>query len=211
MSLTKKVLALAIVMVALIIPAVAMSESASGDVKVYNGDINITKNFDDRTAGTVTVRLHNTGLGDMTVDVHIVGWADFSTVYQSASNIMVAGLDESEISFTDVSLTFLVNTPGHYNVRVIVMEHGDVIGEDDPITQMGFQFDVSRSIWSNTWTYVAIILVIVVIGIAAFIKMRSNPKLPSEAGTFTAMEEERRAGKQRSRTEKEEYKGRKKE
>jgi hypothetical protein len=43
-----------------------------------------------------------------------------------------------------------------------------------------------------------------------FLRMRSNPRATVESGTFTAMEEERRAGKRRSGAEKEEYRGRSK-
>jgi uncharacterized membrane protein len=71
---------------------------------------------------------------------------------------------------------------------------------------MIFDYEVGRSIWSNVWTYVAIVIVILIVGIAFWLRMRSNPKVDS-AGAYTAMEEERKATKSKG-AKKQEYKGR---
>ena len=204
MSLLKKVSVLAVIMIALIIPAVAISGNAVGDVEI-TGDAK-AGGFNDRTAGTVTVRLYNTSIdlatGDITVSV--VRFDEPGAVY--AEKIVSFTGEETE-GFMDVSLSFRLDSPGTYYARVIIEgDSADPIKYSVPVT-----IEVGRSIWSSTWTYVAIVLVIIIVAIAVFIKMRGAPKV-EDKGTFTAMEEERKAGKgQRSgRTEKEEYKGRKK-
>ena len=217
----KKVLVLALVMVALIIPVTALSDDASGDegLFVYNGDVDVTKGFDDRTAGTVSVRISNTAADGVTVDVYITDWIDYSIVYADSKkdhpdgiSIEGVGSDADDGAFVtkDVSMKFQISSSGEYHLRVVVVEQGMAVDQENMLTGSIFDLSVGRSIWSNTWTYVAIILVIVIIAIAAFIKMRSTPRVSEGAGTFTAMEEERRAEKKRSGTKKEEYKGRKK-
>jgi hypothetical protein len=216
MTPMKKVLVLALVMVALIIPVTALSDDASGDegLFVYNGDVNITKGFDDRTAGTVSVRISNTAADGMTADVYITDWIDYGRVYASVKNVSIDGVgldaDDGAFATKDVSMTFQIGTPGEYHLRVVVVEQGKAVSQENMLTGSIFDISVDKSIWSNTWTYVAIIIVIVIIAIAAFIRMRSTPRVSEGAGTFTAMEEERKAEKKRSGAKKEEYKGRKK-
>ncbi|MCL1984797.1 MAG: hypothetical protein FWG58_05320 [Methanomassiliicoccaceae archaeon] len=209
MSLLKKISVLAVIMIALIIPAAAISGSAAGDVTI-TGDVK-AGGFDDRTSGTVTVKLYNSGetaTGNVTVSV--VKFDDPEKVYAKRT-VSFTG-DETD-GMMDVGLSFRVGTPGTY-WAVVMIEGDDVLisSEDGPAQdRMTFEFTVGQSIWSSTWTYVAIVIVIIIVAIAVFIRMRGAPKV-DDAGTFTAMEEERKAGKgQRSgRTEKEEYKGRKK-
>jgi hypothetical protein len=203
MSLVKKAFALALIMAVLVVPAVALSENADG--LMITNDTRVTKNFDDRTAGIITVNLKNDSTADITVDVYIIDQLKKDVVYASVKGVSIpAG------GYVNVELKFTVTVPGEYWGRVMVMNADVPLGQVDPMAQMGVHFNVDRSIWSNTWTYVAIIFVIVIVGIALFIRMRSNPKAPEEAGTFTAMEEKRKEERKRTGTGKKEYKGRSK-
>ena len=208
----KRILVLAMVMVALIIPVAAISDDASGqDVFVYNGDINVTRGFDDRNAGTVSVRVSNTAVGSVAVDVYItdLGYHEYASVKNVSIDGVGMGAEEGDSEFKDISLTFQIGSPGDHYLKVVVVEADAAVGSDNLI-ESTFSVSVGKSIWSNTWTYVAIVLVVIIVGIGAFIKMRSTPRVPEGAGTFTAMEEERKAEKKRSGAKKEEYKGRKK-
>jgi len=205
MSLLGKVTVLTLVMIALIIPAAAMSDDAAGEAELRDGSIWVSNGFDDRNSGTITVRVFNVGLESVSVNVTI---KDSVTghVYASSTGVNVpAPAGGADSAAVDVPLSFHMGSPG--KVWVDVQIDGDYINTSQSI--MVFEFEVRQSIWSNTWTYVAIILVIIIVGVAVFLKMRGAPKA-EDTGTFTAIEEERKAGRKRS-ADKEEYKGRNKE
>jgi len=204
MSLFRKVSVLTLVMIALIIPALAISDDAAGEAELRDSSIWVSNGFDDRGSGTITVRVFNVGTETVAVKVTIVSTGT-DDVY-ATSSVNVPGDTGAGFGYLDVPLSFHIGTPGRYWVDVKIESLSGTVNDAQSI--MIFDFEVRQSIWSNTWTYVAIILVIVIAGIGIFIKMRSTPKV-EETGTFTAMEEEKKAG--RKSTGKEEYKGRKKE
>jgi len=201
MSPTKKVCVLAVVMVLFFIPV--MSDSAAGSVHVDNDSVHVTRGFDDRTAGALSITMENRGATDILVNITIGGnYPHTGHVYALRENVAIPYGEH-----LTVEMSFHIGDPGIYWVNVIVT---DALADEGaaPLTQINhIQITVSLSIWSNTWTYIAIVLVIIIVAIAAFIKMRGNPKV-EESGAFTAMEEERKAGKSRSGTKREEYKGR---
>jgi len=199
MTSLKKVSLLALAMIVLIMPVIAMSDDASGEVSLYDDDVWVSKGFDDRTNGIISVRLFNAGTDEVAITVSIGNVEGITYISRDLN------LQPEEVRTE--TLSFRITEPGTYYLEVIVT------GEEDAVTEQNRQtltIIVDRSIWSNTWTYVAIIIVIIIVAIAAFIKMRGTPRGADEAGTFTAMEEERKAGKKRSGTDREEYKGRKK-
>ncbi|MCL2712545.1 MAG: hypothetical protein FWD37_04655 [Methanomassiliicoccaceae archaeon] len=205
MSILKKTFVIAFVMIALLIPVAALSDSAAGEVKI-DGDINVRGGFDDRTAGTVIVTVHNSDdENDSTISILIVDLLNEDIKYAEVSGIEVpAG------KALDVPIKFRVGSSGTHYAKVIIS--GDDVDDEAITSSLTFSFDVGRSIWSNTTTYIAIVIAILVVVIAVVLKMRSAPKV-EEAGAFTAMEEERKAGRatKRSGADKEEYRGRKKE
>jgi hypothetical protein len=198
MSPMKKVCLLAMVMILFFIPVV--SGSVAG-FQLSDGNIRETRGFDDRSAGTLHILLENDSSADIVVNVTVRDNLNHAHVYAVMNNITVPYTDS-----VDVGISFQIGTPGQYWIRVDVTDAltGDPLSEWSTNTIM---ITVNQSIWSNTWTYIAIIVVIIIVAIGAFIKMRSNPKV-EESGAFTAMEEERKAGKKGSGTKREEYKGR---
>jgi hypothetical protein len=202
MSLFRKVSVLTLVMIALIIPAAALSQDAAGEAELRDNGIWVSGGFNDRGSGTITVRVFNTGTDVAVVNVKITG-AGTDNVYATGT-AAVPGDPGSGFGSVDVPLSFRIGDPGRYWVDVhIESVSGSGVNEAQSVTV--FEFEVRQSIWSNTWTYVAIILVIVIAGIGLFIKFRGAPKV-EDTGSFTAMEEERKASKRS--TGKEEYKGR---
>ena len=204
MTTVKKLSVLMLAMIALIIPAIALSDSAAGDVGIYNsGDIHVT-DFNDRGSGTVTLMLYNNdSVNDEIVTVRIVEMGNESRVFGSAKVTVPA---DTAVTGFEVKVTISTGSQGHFWAKAIVT--GDAVNE--PMSQTPFEFSVGRSIWSNTSTYIAIIAVVIIVGIALFLKMRNAPK-PDETGyTFTEMEEDRKAGKGRTGAKREEYKGRRK-
>ena len=201
MTTVKKLSVLMLAMIALIIPAIALSDSAAGSVGIYNsGDIHVT-DFNDRGTGTVTMMLYNNGTNDEKVTVSIVETGNESRVFGSATVTVPA-----DTSGFEVKITISTGSQGHFWAKAIVT--GTAVNE--PISQTPFDFSVGRSIWSNTSTYIAIIAVVIIIGIALFLRMRSAPKPEGTEYTFTEMEEDRKAGKGRTGAKREEYKGRRK-
>jgi len=201
MSLMKKVSVLVLVMIALIMPVVALTDNAAGAVNI-NSNVQAS-GFDDMTEGTVTFRVHNSGADSVTVNIRIVNLENESKVYYTSS-VTVPGEGS-----TLVTARFTVNSVGSYYGLIKIT--GEGIDPDAPASSMSFPFSVDRSIWSNPSTYLVIIAVIAIAAVGIFIKMRSTPKAPVETGTFTAMEEERKAGKAKTGTGKERYRGRSKE
>jgi len=201
MSLMKKSSVLMLVMIALIVPAVALTDNAAGAVNL-NSEVQ-AGGFDDRGAGSVTFRVHNTGEDSVVVNITIVDLENQGTVYYTSS-VTVPGEGS-----TLVTARFTVGSAGSYYGLIKIS--GEGIDPAAPTSSMSFHFTVDRSMWSNTGTYLVIIAVIAIAGIGIFIKMRSTPKAPVDTGTFTAMEEERKAGRKETGTGKERYKGRSKE
>jgi hypothetical protein len=202
MSLFRKVSVLTLVLVALIIPVAALSEDAAGDAELRDGSVWVSSGFNDRGSGTITVRVFNTGTDFAVVDVKITGMGT-DNVY-AIGTVNVPGDPGSGFGYEDIQLSFHMGNTGRHWVDVHI-EHVSGSGVNDAQSVMVFDFEVRQSIWSNTWTYIAIILVIVIAGIGLFIKMRGAPKA-EDTGSFTAMEEERKASKRS--TGREEYKSR---
>jgi hypothetical protein len=205
MSVQKKVLVLALAVIALIIPVIMMSGAAVADKELDLTSIS-TRGFDNRSPGTVSVKVINELADARTVNVYVTDWnipLDATTWGASNNNLVSASVkfvlgDESKV----VNLDFRNDSVGTHHARVIVTDADGVI-----LSQMIFSYTVDRSIWSSMWTYAAIVIVIIIVGIAFWLRMRGNPKVDT-AGAYTAMEEERRVNRTTKSSKKEEYKGR---
>ncbi|MDR2866405.1 MAG: hypothetical protein LBV13_03260 [Methanomassiliicoccaceae archaeon] len=202
MSLLKKVCVLTLVMIALVIPVMAISDNAAGEVWISRSSVEVTSGFNDRSAGTIMFTVDNDGEDDELVTVSVINRIDTNVVYTVQDILVPAGS-----KLYEVYITFRTDSVGTHQAKVVLTSENDVV---HPVKgEMGFSFTVDRSIWSNITTYIIIIVIIVIIAIAVFLKMRGAPKA-EKTHSFTAMEEERKASKKRSSTEREEYKGRKK-
>jgi len=200
MSLAKKIGVLSLVVIALLIPAVALSENAAGEAKLYDDSVWVSGGFDDRSDGTVTVRIYNSDPNSTEVVLVTIKDPVSGHVYINSRSVTLP----VGSAYVDTGFSFRIGSPGSY--YVIVEISGDHVGVEK---SQGLYIDVGRSIWSNTWTYVAIVILIIVVAIALIIKMRGTPKAEND-GAFTAMEEERKAGRTKPSAGKEEYKGRSK-
>jgi len=199
----KRIAVVALIMAALIIPVIAISESASGAAELRDESITVSGGFSDRSNGTVTVNVFAITEGDsVTVTVSdLFSKATYATATRTATEA------EEEAGYMKFVLSFRIGTPGTYHAAVVIT--GDDVNEarsqDNTLV-----IEVGKSIWSSIWTYVAIIVVIIIIGIVVLIRMRAVPKVDN-SGAFTAMEEERQVKRKSSPgAKKEEYKGRSK-
>jgi len=205
MKSLKKVGVLALIMVALIIPAVAVCGNASGETGLYDDGVWVSGGFNDRSTGSITVR----ATGDITDgDVLTATITDLFSGHVFATRTITVVESDEERGYIDIVLSFRIGSPGKY--FAIVELTGTNVSEKFN-TVSTFSFDVGKSIWSNTWTYVAIIIVIILIAIVLILRMRASPKV-EDTGAFTAMEEERQEKRKSSSkgAKKETYKGRQK-
>jgi small-conductance mechanosensitive channel len=206
MGSLKKTAVIAFIMVALLIPVLAISDNAAGEAELTTDSVWQTGGFDDRTNGTIMVRV----IGIEESDVITVTITNLLTGRVFATKTFVATINDEIRGHVDVALSFRVSDPGKHFASVKIS--GDNVSEDR--NQMStLSFEVGRSIWSNVLTYVAIVVVIIIIAIVLLIRMRAAPKVDS-AGAFTALESERSekksAKKKSTSAKKEEYKGRSK-
>ncbi|MDR0334360.1 MAG: hypothetical protein LBH69_00520 [Methanomassiliicoccaceae archaeon] len=203
MKSLKKIGVLALIMIALIIPAVAIAENVSGDkAAIYDESVRVTGGFNDRSTGTITVKVIGEIIeGDeLTITITELKTGNlFGT-----TTIIVTEADELR-GFVNISVSFRIGNPGTY-FGVVSLTGTDV--HETYNIDSTLRFDVGKSLWSSIWTYVAIILVVVIIAIVIFMRMRALPKVEN-TGAFTAMEEERRV-KKGSSAKKETYKSRSK-
>ena len=202
MKSLKKIAVVAFIIAALIIPVIAISESASGAAELRDDSVTVNGGFNDRSSGTVTVKVFTVTEGDeITVTVSdLFSEGTYATATRTATEA------EEEAGYMNFVLSFRIGTPGTYYAAVVIT--GDNVNEarsqDNTLV-----IEVGKSIWSSIWTYVAIIVVIIIIGIVVLLRIRAAPKVDS-GGAFTAMEEERQVKKSSSGAKKEEYKGRSK-
>ena len=200
----KKIAVVALILAALIIPVIAISENASGVSELHDDSIWVSGGFNDRSDGTITVRVHNGIEGEqftVTLKNSMTG-----ETYPNATRTVTVTSDDEDRGYIDVSFSFRIGSPGKYFVSVKIT--GDVNSSKSELNT--YSFEVGRSIWSSIWTYVAIIVVIIIIAIVILLRMRAAPKVDS-GGAFTAMEEERQVKRKSSGgAKKEEYKGRQK-
>jgi hypothetical protein len=200
----KKTAVVAFVMIALLIPVLAICDNAAGEAELRTDSVWVSGGFNDRTDGTITVRVFNINAGDeLTVTINNIFTGN---MFGGATRTIVATDADESRGFVDIGVSFRIGDPGKYFASIVVT--GDNVSETRNEINT-FNFEVGRSIWSSIWTYVAIIVVIIIIGIVLLLRMRAAPKV-EHSGAFTAMEEERQVKRKSSSAKKEEYKGRSK-
>ena len=146
--------------------AAELTDTPSGTQQFDNmkgGDINFTVKSDSVFTMTVTVKD-----GDSTVAVK-----EFD---------IVVGTNAISIHISDPS-------PGIHQYRVTCEPKGEF---DNGFNAFSVTADVSKNVLSNWVTYAVIILVVIVIAIFAYLKIRDTPKNKPEM-TFEELEAQRKA------------------
>ena len=192
----KKRTILPVVLLAVImIPALSVlcieEAEASTDHLVMETSTLSTGHFDSRNSADITITISNNTEHAVTVDVWVT--------YQDADDQSLdraLGKDKIEIGSEEdgvavISIGFDHQGTKHLRIHA-KSDSVDFIGGVEGVAMHNFTVHVSQSIWSNAITYVAIVLVIVVIGVAIYLRQRSAPKAEPQM-TFTELEEMRRS------------------
>ena len=133
--------------------------------------------FDNMKGGDIDFTVQSENSFSMTVIVTENG----KTVTESTVEV-VPGTNEISIHISDPS-------PGKHMYRVECLPIGEF---DDSFNAFNVNVDVSKNILSNWVTYAVIIIVVIVIAIFAYMKIRDTPKNKPEM-TFEELEAQRKA------------------
>ncbi len=197
---------LAIVLIAMIaVPVISIygtddADAATAD-KCLLMDVSTFSSggFDSRTAGNVSITIRNTTDVEATVDVYVT--------YQYSDNkiSLAEGIIIPKDGSKEVELNFMIDSQGTKDLTLWAESQTEdakffISGNKDKVSY-NFSIDVKQSIWSNWGTYVAIILIVAIVGIAIFIKYRNVPKA-EQTTTFTELEDLKRSRRSQSTSSK---------
>lgn len=151
--------------------------------------------FDSRTAGNVSITIKNTTVVEATVNVYVT-YQYSEHVLSSVEGIVIPIGGEEK-----VDLEFMIDSQGTKDLSIWAESKTSNAkfyqsGTKDKVSH-NFSIDVKQSIWSNWGTYVAIIIIVAIVGIAIFIKYRNVPKA-EETTTFTELEDLKKSRRGRS-------------
>ena len=146
--------------------------------------------FDSRTAGNVSITIKNNTYVEATVDVYIT-YQNSSEVISSVRGVVIP-IDEENV----VNLNFMIDSQGDKDLTIWAESKTSdakfFTGVEKSVVGHNFTINVEQSIWSNWGTYIAIIIIIAIVGIAIFLKYRNAPKA-EQTVTFTELEDQKRS------------------
>jgi len=177
-------LAIAFIAVPLSISFAAENNDAALDLSFDSSKTEVGS-FGEMSPGTITFTLVNSTSSDIEFTAYI------STVSEPDKKLVTINGTVPANGTATKSMSFQISNEGKEFVRIFVVYGSPEV----TITEGPFEINVASSIWAKTSTYIAIIVVVIIIAIAAFLKMRSNPVRKNNSKTFTQMDAERRAGK----------------
>lgn len=139
-----------------------------------------TFEFDNRNGGTLTFTVNNTNGGSFVMNVVV---QENGRTVASVEDIDVPAGERVVVSvpmgdFKDV---------GTHQVRVICTPAGNFEGNE-----FNAEIKVGKNLLNNAATYIVIAIVIIVIAVFAYLKIRDSPKKKTEM-TFEQLEAERKA------------------
>ncbi|HKM13325.1 MAG TPA: hypothetical protein VJY42_00135 [Candidatus Methanomethylophilaceae archaeon] len=197
---------LAIVLIAMIaVPLISIYGADDADAATADNCLSMdvstfsSGGFDSRTAGNVSITIRNSTAVDATVDVYVT--------YQYSENVIgsVKGIIVPVGGLKEVDLNFMIDSQGTKNLTLWAESQTPgaqfFISESRDKVSYNFSINVKQSIWSNWGTYVAIILVVAIVGIAIFIKYRNVPKA-EQTTTFTELDDLKRSRRSQSTSSK---------
>ncbi len=138
---------------------------------------NGTQKFDNMKGGDINFTVKSNSVFTMTVTVND---GDRTVVVKDFD--IVVGTNAISIHVSDPS-------PGMHQYRVICEPKGEF---DNDLNAFSVTADVSKNVLSNWVTYAVIILVVIVIAVFAYLKIRDTPKNKPEM-TFEELEAQRKA------------------
>lgn len=196
MNHKKTMIALAITLMALIPAGMLMSDES--DARVDFGDVwgsGFTTNGD----GTLHVTLNSTEYIEIEMTITVT---EGNRELKSIEVTIPAATDENPTVKYVAEVSFRLDGEGTHQLRVTCEPSHYFTPSGQPINYYDVNVDVTVSIWSNTTTYIAIIVVALLIVIAVYLKIRSTP-ITKPKMTFTELERQKAVGKEESLAEKE--------
>ena len=217
---SKKLIAFALVLAFLAVPVtLSLSENHSAanppdEEGLYfdSGNIEIGS-FDVLSTGTLKVPILNWTDQSVTITRIYVTMLHSSDKLNEKTNIVVPPrVDDETPGKIVVEFSFRIQNQGNQYVEVIA-EPSDAFPSGARTGSL--TINVASSIWAEATTYIAIVVVIIIIALAAFLKMRSNPvSKASSTKTFTQLDAEKKASRSgetvKGSTDRQEYSGSKK-
>ena len=153
--------------------------------------------FDSRTAGNVSITIRNTTATDAIVNVYVT-YQYSEQILSSVNGSVVPANGEKRID-----LNFMIDSRGTKDLTIWAESPDTMFFLDVAKDKVSYNFtiDVEQSIWSNWGTYLAIIIIIAIVGIAVFLKYRNSPKAEQNI-TFTELEDMKRSKRGQSTSSK---------
>jgi hypothetical protein len=182
MNYKKTIVALTVVMMAFIsLSAVAGEDS---DAIMAISDNPRAEGFANNSNGTLTINFNNTDGVETEIRITVTDLNNPGTVYTSQIVTVPDGKN-------DIRISFRIGDAGSHEV-LITCEPQELFHYDGTkyLNQQTMTINVSKSIWSNTTTYIAIAAIAILIVIAAVIRMRSVPATKPDT-TFTELERQK--------------------
>ena len=180
------ILAIAAAVVIALLIAAPMAES---DAKMTLSNYGSTTSFSDRDGGSIPFDVVNTG-NETLMHVVITEIDTAKTVWEGDVKIEDGS---SETTTTNVSIKIAsgVLSVGHHELRVSCTstDSSNPVSGKDTFT---VSIDVKESLVSKWTTYVIIAIVVIIIAILAYIKIRDTPKSENTM-TFEELEAQRKA------------------
>lgn len=217
----KKILIVVALAMAMVFPFAGVMDSDEGDSAPVSSSLMILTSgmtsggFDNRTAGHLDVPIINNNAKDAEVRVYVT----YQNGTDELASVTISAPGNGTV--TVASLSFMIGSSGDKYLTV----HGESLTADvefvtnssgDPLNYANVSINVSHSIWSNWTTYIAIILIVVLVAVAFYIRGRTIPK-KERAMTFTEMEQQeksrrstRAAPETRTTTERRKYQSKRK-
>ncbi|MGI5964354.1 MAG: hypothetical protein ACOX8L_00620 [Candidatus Methanomethylophilaceae archaeon] len=205
----KIILAATVLVIAAVLPFAGIIDSdeadsapASSSLMILTSDIGYG-GFDNRTEGHLDVPIINNNAEEAKVRVYVT--YQNSTDQLASTEITVSGNG----GITVASLVFMIGSSGEKSLTV----HGESLTPEvefvtdsygNSLNYANVVINVNHSIWSDWTTYVAIILVVILIAVAFYVRGRNVPK-KEKTMTFTEMEQQernRRSAKEAPKTTK---------
>lgn len=170
----------AIVAIVALLAAVAVPVCVEDSNAIAYLDTPDAQEFDNMSGGTLKFTVNNTRGGSFEMDVSV--FEDGKEV-ASEKGIQIPANQKTEISVDMSDFTSV----GTHTLTVKCTPEGQFEKSEFTVT-----VDVKKNLLSDWITYVVILIVVIVIAVFAYLKIRDSPKKKTEM-TFEQLEEQRKA------------------
>ncbi len=169
-----------IALIAVVVLAIAVVPFGDADGAYIEKDDSFK--FDNMSGGTLKFTVVNTGAGasTFTMDVSVT---ENGKEVASAEGISIPGGERTEVSIDMGDF----KSVGTHTLKVVCTTDGYLENPSFNVTVV-----VEKNLLSDWLTYVVILIVIIVVAIFAYLKIRDSPKKKTEM-TFEQLEAERKA------------------